>query len=58
MVRTEKWSQDDIDTIFSLKYDQGWSEPMITDYVALHCPSHRSVKVAGIRYVLRSKRSS
>ncbi|TQS35377.1 hypothetical protein Golomagni_04204 [Golovinomyces magnicellulatus] len=58
MVGVEKWSQVDIDTIFWLKYELGWSEPSITDFVAHYCQNHKNVKVAGIRYVLRSRRPS
>ncbi|RKF76674.1 hypothetical protein GcM1_225035 [Golovinomyces cichoracearum] len=58
MVGVEKWFQVDIDTIFWLKYELGWSEPSITDFVARYCQNHKNVKVAGIRYVLRSRRPS
>ncbi|SZF05942.1 unnamed protein product [Blumeria hordei] len=58
MVATERWSQVDVDTIFNLKYCQGWSEPKITDYMVANSRSRRNVKVAGIRYVLRNRRPS
>ncbi|CAD6505285.1 BgTH12-00777 [Blumeria graminis f. sp. triticale] len=58
MVATERWSQVDVDTIFNLKYCQGWSEPKITDFMVANSRSRRNVKVAGIRYVLRNRRPS
>ncbi|POS87724.1 hypothetical protein EPUL_000474 [Erysiphe pulchra] len=58
MVALGKWSQHAIDNIFLMKYGQGMSEPQITDHIAQNDPSHRDIKVTGIRYVLRCKQPS
>ncbi|KHJ32478.1 hypothetical protein EV44_g3328 [Erysiphe necator] len=58
MVAVKKWLQQEVDKIFSLKYRDGMSECQITQYVAENFPSHRDVKISGVRYVLRCKRPS
>ncbi|KAI1004239.1 hypothetical protein K3495_g3972 [Podosphaera aphanis] len=40
------------------QYEEGWSEPQITDYVASYYQNQRHIKPASIRYVLKSRRPS